>query len=95
MHKTRVLYAHVTPTLTDFKETTLPTPRSVRQLLSALEDSLGQLEELDSEFIDESILDPAVAAVEAATKSAAEDQAANTPDEDSDDEDEDEDEDEG
>jgi uncharacterized alpha-E superfamily protein len=63
-------------------------PRSIRSLISALEDSLGQLEEADSEVIDAGDLDLAVKRLEEIAAQATKD---SEPEEDDEDEDEDED----
>jgi uncharacterized alpha-E superfamily protein len=63
-------------------------PRSIKASLHALEAALGQLEEADSEVINEADLEEAVKRVEEIAEQAEKDSAAEEED-DSDDEDED------
>ena len=67
-------------------------PRSIRSLISALEDSLGQLEEADTEVIDTAALDLAVKRIEEIAEQATKDSEPEDDEDDSEDEDEDEDE---
>lgn len=61
------------------------TPRPIKASISALEDTLGQLEDVDPDYLDAAALDLAVRAVEELASTAIESEAEDNDDSDSDD----------